>query len=163
MKRALTKELRSRQAGCAALSAAGRAGLSSALDFSLTASHPLGVGENTDFLFKSLLFLHLALFTEGKRPRRSRAGERFSSPAALLLCSLSPGIKDSAVREMKGHLKTRPLFPLSHQGSKFGWRQMNKGPPRWLGGKEPASNVGDLGSIPGLGKSPGGEAQGNPL
>ena len=34
--------------------------------------------------------------------------------------------------------------------------------PRWRGGKEPACNAGGLGSIPGLGRSPGG-GNGNPL
>ena len=34
--------------------------------------------------------------------------------------------------------------------------------PRWLSGKEPTCNAGDLGSIPGLGRSPG-EGNGNPL
>ena len=34
--------------------------------------------------------------------------------------------------------------------------------PWWLSGKESAFNEGDLGSIPGLGRSPGGE-YGNPL
>ena len=33
---------------------------------------------------------------------------------------------------------------------------------RWLSGKESACNVGDLGSIPGSGRSPG-EGNGNPL
>ena len=37
-----------------------------------------------------------------------------------------------------------------------------EGLPRWLSGKEPAGNAGDLGSIPGLGRSPGG-GHGNPL
>ena len=36
------------------------------------------------------------------------------------------------------------------------------GKPRWLSGKESAYNVGDLGSIPGSGRSPGGGC-GNPL
>ena len=34
--------------------------------------------------------------------------------------------------------------------------------PRWLSGKESACNAGDTGSIPGSGRSPGGE-HGNPL
>jgi len=36
------------------------------------------------------------------------------------------------------------------------------GLPRWLGGKESACKAGDMGSIPGLGRSPG-EENGNPL
>ena len=39
---------------------------------------------------------------------------------------------------------------------------VNQGSPRGSGGKEPACNAGDLGSIPGLGRSPG-EGNGNPL
>ena len=31
-----------------------------------------------------------------------------------------------------------------------------RGFPWWLSGKEPACNAGDVGSIPGLGRSPGG-------
>ena len=34
--------------------------------------------------------------------------------------------------------------------------------PRWLGGKESPAKAGDRGSIPGLGRSPGGE-NGNPV
>ena len=34
--------------------------------------------------------------------------------------------------------------------------------PRWLSGKESASNTGDMGSIPGSGRSPG-VGNGNPL
>ena len=34
--------------------------------------------------------------------------------------------------------------------------------PRWLSGKESVLNVGDLGSVPGLGRSPG-IGNGNPL
>ena len=37
-----------------------------------------------------------------------------------------------------------------------------KGLPRWLSGKKSASQAGDAGSIPGLGRSPG-EGNGNPL
>ena len=39
---------------------------------------------------------------------------------------------------------------------------VNQGSPRGSGGKEPACNAGDLGSIPGSGRSPG-EGNGNPL
>ena len=39
---------------------------------------------------------------------------------------------------------------------------INLGFPGGSGGKESACNAGDLGSIPGLGRSPGG-AHGNPL
>ena len=36
------------------------------------------------------------------------------------------------------------------------------GLPRWLSGKEPVCHAGDVGSIPGLGRSPG-KGNGNPL
>ena len=36
------------------------------------------------------------------------------------------------------------------------------GVPRWLSGKESACQAGDMGSIPGLGRSPG-EGKGDPL
>ena len=38
----------------------------------------------------------------------------------------------------------------------------SQGLPWWLSGKESASQAGDMGSIPGLGRSPG-EGHGNPL
>ena len=38
----------------------------------------------------------------------------------------------------------------------------DRGPPRWLSGKESACNSGDVGLIPGWGRSPGG-GNGNPL
>ena len=53
-------------------------------------------------------------------------------------------------------------------GWKFPWRRDRLPTPVFLGfpggsgGKESACNSGDLGSIPGLGRSPGG-GQGNPL
>ena len=37
-----------------------------------------------------------------------------------------------------------------------------EGFPWWLSGKESACNAGDMGSVPGLGRSPG-EGNGNPL
>ena len=46
------------------------------------------------------------------------------------------------------------------QVEKYSCRKMSL--PRWLSGKESAYNAGDLGSIPGLGRSPG-ERNGNPL
>ena len=45
------------------------------------------------------------------------------------------------------------IFPCLHCPS---------GLPRWLSGKESAYNVRDVGSVPGLGKSPG-EGNDNPL
>ena len=36
----------------------------------------------------------------------------------------------------------------------YSWHQNRL--PWWLGGKESACNAGDLGSVPGLGRSPGG-------
>ena len=40
---------------------------------------------------------------------------------------------------------------------------LSSGLPLWLSGKEFACSAGDLGSIPGLGRSPGGGGHGNPL
>ena len=48
------------------------------------------------------------------------------------------------------------------EDQKFGIAHIELGLPRWLSGKEPACQAGDLGLIPGLGKSPG-EGYGNPL
>ena len=42
------------------------------------------------------------------------------------------------------------------------WNIYLNGLPKWLSGKESAYNVGDTGSIPGSGRSPGGR-NGNPL
>ena len=41
-------------------------------------------------------------------------------------------------------------------------RRAGSGLPRWFSGKESACNAGDVGSIPGSGRSPG-EGNGNPL
>ena len=48
------------------------------------------------------------------------------------------------------------------EDQKFGIAHIELGLPRWLSGKEPACHAGDMGLIPGLGKSPG-EGNGNPL
>ena len=48
------------------------------------------------------------------------------------------------------------------EDQKFGIAHIELGLPRWLSGKEPACQAGDMGLIPGLGKSPG-EGNGNPL
>ena len=48
------------------------------------------------------------------------------------------------------------------EDQKFGIAHVELGLPRWLSGKEPACQAGDMGLIPGLGKSPG-EGNGNPL
>jgi len=47
-------------------------------------------------------------------------------------------------------------FPTTNQWNHFYWLSW------WLRGEESTCNAGDLGSIPGLGKSPG-EGNGNPL
>ena len=51
---------------------------------------------------------------------------------------------------------------LGEQLSQFIWGYPSLGLPWWLSGKESACNVGDLGSVPGMGRSPGG-GHGNPL
>ena len=48
------------------------------------------------------------------------------------------------------------------EDQKFGIAHIELGLPRWLSGKEPACQAGDMGLIPGLGKSPG-EGNGCPL
>ena len=45
---------------------------------------------------------------------------------------------------------------------KFSVAHIELGLPRWLSSKEPACQAGEMGLIPGLGKSPG-EGNGNPL
>ena len=54
--------------------------------------------------------------------------------------------------------------PYLHQqgGRKVTGTENNWGLPWWLTGKEPVCHAGDVGSIPGSGKSPG-EGNGNPL
>ena len=47
-------------------------------------------------------------------------------------------------------------------GKRINPRQLLKGIPRWLSGKEYTAKAGDVSSIPGLGRSPGG-GTGNPL
>ena len=47
-------------------------------------------------------------------------------------------------------------------GKRINPRQLLKGIPRWLSGKEYTAKAGDVSSIPGLGRSPGG-GNGNPL
>ena len=55
------------------------------------------------------------------------------------------------------------LYHLSQQGSpKIYYKAIIKSVPGVLEGKESACNAGDLGLIPGLGRSPG-EGNGNPL
>ena len=44
----------------------------------------------------------------------------------------------------------------------LGQSDVFKGPPQWLSSKQSTCNAGDVGSIPGWGRSPGGE-NGNPL
>ena len=60
------------------------------------------------------------------------------------------------------HTTERPLQPrlLTYWTVMFQFRSL--GLPWWLSGKESACNAGDMGSIPGSGKSPGG-GHGNPL
>ena len=52
------------------------------------------------------------------------------------------------------------VFVVSTSTLELSWGP--PGLPRWLSGKESASNTGDESSIPGLGRSPG-EGNGNPL
>ena len=69
---------------------------------------------------------------------------------------------------LKGHVHSQEwdvgwehnenYFRLKNNGYAF----LSKGLPRWLSGKESTCNAGDVGSIPGLGRSPGG-GHDNPL
>ena len=78
------------------------------------------------------------------------------------------GCRYTSIRAVAPHL-CQSLGCLSHslyqhcsQDSFFYTLMMAKGFPCGSAGKESACNVGDLGSIPGLGKSPG-EGKGYPL
>ena len=53
-------------------------------------------------------------------------------------------------------------FKISYDSHGFVDIHYHNGLPLWLSGKESTHNVGDLGSIPGLGRSPG-EGKGSPL
>ena len=65
-------------------------------------------------------------------------------------------------------LHFRPVKRLSSRSSSidqlsiYTWYIITYGLPWWFSGKESACNSGDLGSVPGLGRSPG-EGNGNPL
>ena len=80
-------------------------------------------------------------------------------------CSL--GFPDSLVGKERIHLQCKRPWFNSWVG-KIRWRRDRLPTPVYLGfpggsvGKESACNAGDLGSIPGLGRSPG-EGQGYPL
>ena len=80
----------------------------------------------------------------------------FNLPLAILLCCSH----DNAVG-CPGRCRS-PLLGLLN--SKFGekWAYLEQTIPRWLSGKEPVCNAGDLSLIPGLGRSPG-EGNDNPL
>ena len=56
------------------------------------------------------------------------------------------------------------MVPLTRHNysNKFRSLQPRTGLPRWLSGKESACNAGDMGLIPGSGRSPG-EGSDNPL
>jgi len=54
------------------------------------------------------------------------------------------------------------LRPLSSVVEKFLYIYINWGLPQWLSSKESACHAGDIGLIPGLGRSPRG-GNGNPL
>ena len=60
-----------------------------------------------------------------------------------------------------GYEITRTVAGIQHTFNKYELLLL-LGPPKCLSGKETAYSVGDPGSIPGLGRSPG-EGNGNPL
>ena len=66
---------------------------------------------------------------------------------------------------MESEIKLSDLFQTPRQHSSLALPIRNKELPRWLSIKESACDAGaagDKGSVPGLGRSPGGE-NGNPL
>ena len=81
-------------------------------------------------------------------------------PCSLWNLPLS-GIGPRPLHWKPGILATRPPGK-SHLDSFLMQHSCHPGFPRGSDGKESACNVGDLGLIPGLGRSPGGE-HGNPL
>ena len=68
----------------------------------------------------------------------------------------------SVVTEMWRESKKRVDIGIYITDSFFCTAETNTGIPRWHSGKNPPINAGDLGLIPGLGRSPGGQ-NGNPL
>ena len=63
---------------------------------------------------------------------------------------------------MNGLFKSYPDNSIVKSDLKIRVSSGLQGLPWWIGGKKSACNAGDLGSIPGLGRSPGG-GHGNPL
>ena len=87
--------------------------------------------------------------------------------AALLVTGTVPGFSCDIKRPMYfglcPHFPTQILKPLIMMSHRLDWSVFgSKGFPGGSAGKESACNAGDLGSIPGLGRSPG-EGNGYPL
>ena len=80
--------------------------------------------------------------------------------------SLKPEPREKVSNQLFETMSRKELYTelLAH-GTQ--WKQINItttkcGLPWWLSGKNPPKNIGDMGSIPGLGRSPG-VGNGNPL
>ena len=84
------------------------------------------------------------------------------------LCSPTKVGQASLVAQLVNDPSAMQETPADSWIGKFPWRRYRLPTPVFLGfpggsdGKESACNLGDLGSIPGLGRSPGG-GHGNPL
>ena len=94
-------------------------------------------------------------------------GDNDSSHSGLLI-DLTSAIRASLLAQLVKNSPAMQETPVQFLGQKIHWRRDRLPTPVFLGfpggsaGKESACNVGDLGSIPGLGRSPG-EGKGYPL
>ena len=86
--------------------------------------------------------------------------EKVSARIWLLSYDLRGKQSDSLINLLLPTTQSKLLRTLKAFFDEPPWKLLRL--PRWLGGKESACNAGDAGSIPGSGRSPGGE-NGNPL
>ena len=88
-------------------------------------------------------------------------------PDTKYLINNTVNVSASLIAQLVKNLPTMQETPVQFLGWKICWRRGRLPTPVFLGfpcgsaGKESACNKGDLGSIPGLGRSPGG-GHGNP-
>ena len=89
-------------------------------------------------------------------------------PDTKYLINNTVNVSASLIAQLEKNLPAMEDTPVQFQGWEICWRRGGLPTPVFLGfpcglaGKESSCNVGDLGSIPGLGKSPG-EGKGYPL
>ena len=86
--------------------------------------------------------------------------EKVSARIWILSYDLRGKQSDSLINLLLPTTQSKLLWTLKAFFDEPPWKLLRL--PRWLGGKESACNAGDAGSIPGSGRSPGGE-NGNPL